>query len=359
MTKTQKTKTEKVAKYMPLMYLIPLILFVISAAVIIIIKENNKKVSPDEIVAKVNGYSITAQELSDRMEAEKSFIIEKYGENKKINDDFWESEIDGVTLLSKLQDHTLEILTKFKVEQQIAVENKIIDKSNTTYASIIKLMENENNSRSQKIANSQPVYGVKKYTKTSFFTYYYSNLQIDNKNKLGSTGGTLYTNDKDLRAWYESVKVEKYKAFDNYDLTLYTISKAENSDAYTIMKNLKSSLENKRDFNYIKNNISNDILKNDTLVNDENASDLQKNSYLAFEEIQKLKTGDISELIDENGSILVVVCNKRSDGGFKSFKAYKSAIYNEYIAEKYDEYVLDKVKSAKVVKLEKFEYVKP
>ena len=358
MKEKPKTKTEKVAKYMPLMYLIPLIMFVIAAAIIIIVKETNKTVSPDETVAKVNGYSITAQELSDRMSAEKSYIIEKYGNNQEINDDFWDKEIDGVTPLSELQDHTLEVLTKFKVEQQIAVENKIIDKKDASYNSIIHLMENENNSRSQKIANSQPVYGVKQYTKSSFFTYYYSNLQIENRNKLGEKGGKLYTDDKALKAWYESVKNEKYKAFDKYDLTVYTIEKAKNNNADIIMKKVKSALENKKDFNYIKNNINKDVLKNNTLINDENASDLQKSSSLAFEEVQKLKSGDISEVIDENNSLSVIVCNSRSNGGFKSFKTYKSAVYNEYISEKYNKFVLNKVKSAKVKKLEKFKYVK-
>lgn len=358
MKEKPKTKTEKVAKYMPLMYLIPLIMFVIAAAIIIIVKETNKNVSPDEIVAKVNGYSITAQELSDRMSAEKSYIIEKYGNNQEINDDFWIQEIKGVKPLSELQDHTLEVLTKFKVEQQIAVENKIIDKKDTSYNSIIQLMENENNSRSQKIANSQPVYGVKQYTKSSFFTYYYSNLQIENKNKLGEKGGKLYADDKSLKAWYENVKDKKYRAFDKYDLIIYTLEKNKTENADVLMKKVKSALENKKDFDYIKKNICKYILKNNTLINDENASNLQKSSSLAFEEIQKLKAGDISDIIDENNSLSVVVCNSRSNGGFKSFKTYKSAIYNEYISEKYNEFVLNKVKSAKVKKLEKFQYVK-
>ena len=75
---------------------------------------------------------------------------------------------------------------------------------------------------------------------------------------------------------------------------------------------------------------------------------------LDLEELKENK----SEVIDENNSLSVIVCNSKSNGGFKSFKTYKSAVYNEYISEKYNEFVLNKVKSAKVKKLEKFKYVK-
>lgn len=361
MKEKPKTKTEKVAKYMPLMYIIPLVLFIISGAIIIIVKESGKKVSPDEVVAKVNGYSITAEELSDRMSAEKAYIIEQYKE-KEIDDDFWNTEINGVTPLSKLQNRALEVLTKVKVEQQIAVENKIIDKNSVSYSSILNAMENENNLRSQKIAAGQPVYGAKKYTKNSYFTYYYSNLQLDNKKKLGEKGGKLYADDKKVKAWYESVKDEKYPAFDTYKLTVYQLdlenSNIDQKNADDIMNKVKSALESKKSYEYIKKNICKDIQKFDNSVNEKNASDVQKTQSELFNEIQNLKSGSISKVINENNKISVVVCNLRKDGGYKSFKTYKSGIYNEYIAEKYESFVQDRVSKAKVEKTDKFQYVK-
>ena len=323
MKEKPKTKTERVARYMPLMYLIPLIMFVIAAAIIIIVKESAKNVSPDEIVAKVNGYAITAQELSDRMSAEKSYIIEQYGDKKQIDEDFWSTEINGVTPRSKLQNRALDVLKTYKVEQQVAVENKIIDKKNTSYTALISAMENENNLRSQKIASGQPVYGAKKYTKSTYFTYYYSNLQIENKKKLGEKGGALYSDNKTVKAWYDSVKDEKYPAFDTYDLTVYkldlTKSSYDEKSARDIMQKVKAALESKKDYDYIKGNICKDVVKSNAKVNDDNASNLQKSAAELFNEMPSLNAGDVSDVVSDESSIFVVVCNLRKDGGYKSY----------------------------------------
>ncbi len=312
-------------------------------------------VKDSDIVATVNGYEICAEELKLQMEAQKGYVIEDFGENKTIDDKFWKTKIDGKTPLEELKQRALDYFVKYKVEQQIAVENGVIKKEDTSFASLMNAMKAENALREQKVKAGEVIYGVKEYTYNSYLTYTYSNMQIDTREKLGEKGNALYADDKELKAWYESVKDVRYPKFDTMKFDYYKIAF---SDDYPPEEAEKVVIEARKEI--VKNGVHTwcDVDYIDLTIDDDNASDLQKTSPQFFETIQSMKVGDITEVINENNSSFFAVLKSAEKAGYKDFDEHKTAIYTEYIDEKYETYVENQVKSAKVEKTSKFEYLK-
>ena len=93
-------------------------------------------------------------------------------------------------------------------------------------------------------------------------------------------------------------------------------------------------------------------------INDDNASDLQKTSPIFYEAIQKMKVGNVTEVISENNTSFFALLKTSEKAGYKALEDYKDSIYTECIDEKYKTYVDDLVKSAKVEITDKFKYLK-
>lgn len=351
----------------PLIIILALTVALAAAVSIIVFNELKTQVNDFEIIATVDGYNIYAKELSQKMNEEKGYIIEEYADSYDgaIDEKFWNAEINGKKPIEELRSRALEKLIRYKQEQKIAVDNGVIDKQEADYQVFLQNLEKENNERSQKIANGQPVYGAKNYTESSYFVYIYSNMQIENRKALSKKGKDLYADENVLKEWYESVKEEKYIKADTYKFDNYCIycEGNENDMGYTeaqaveVMKKVKAALEDGKDIQYINENICKDVVVNNVDVNDENISSIQKSAPIFFEQIPALNKSDVSEVIFENNTCFVSVCKSRKAGGFKEFSEYKNAIYSEYIAEKYEAYVDEKVKNAKVERCEKFDYV--
>ncbi len=311
-------------------------------------------VKDSDIVATVNGNEICAEEFKLQCEAQKGYVIDDFGENKTIDDKFWKTEINGTTPLETLKQRVLEYFTRYKVEQQIAVQCGVITTKDMSYNSFINAMQNENAIREQKIKRGEVIYGVKQYTYNSYLTYTYSNMQIDSREVLSKKGGALYATDKELEAWYESVKDERYPKFDTMKFDYYKIpwndvispTDAENEAKYAREGIVKYGETDCCDIEHI-----------DLTIDDDNASDLQKTSPQFFEVIKMMKVGDVTEVINENNSSFFAVLKSAKKAGYKALEDYKDSIYTEYMDVKYEAYVDDLVTKAKVEKTEKFKYL--
>ncbi len=318
---------------------------------------NSRFVSDTDVVATVDGYEITAGELNLIMSMKKGYIIDEYGANfDEIDKDFWDAKIGDTTPIKELRKLALQTLSRYKIEQAVAVKNNILTKEQTSYESFLGALNKENQSRSKAIANGEKIYGVTSYTKSSYFEYIYNNLAIKNRETLGEKGNELYATDKELFAWYESVKDEKYPKTDTYKFDVYRISLQSTSQvqAEKILNNLKKDLAKGKD--YVLNNYKYvEFLQVD--VSDSNSSEIQKTYNSLFVQLEDLLAGDISEIMTEQGFCSIAVCTNRKDGGYKSFSVYKKSIYAEYIEQKYIEYIDQKVANATIKTTDKFDYV--
>lgn len=376
MSKHHKKNKAKAGIILPLI-VAPLIIAMVVSIFIFISYEESKKVDDNETVALVNGYKITALELSDRMAEYKADVVDKFGKEYKdeLNEDFWEMEVEAdgekTTPREYLQNLALEKLVRFKIEQKVAVDNNIISADEVSYDSILKSMKSENADRSQKKAEGKAIYGVSSYNKNTYFKYYYSNLSLKNRNALSESGKPLFVSDVDLKKWYDKVKEEKYPKFDTYKIynfvVYYSPSGEENlptlSKAEDIGKKVKTALENGKDIYYIKSNISSSVESYYVDISDENASDIYKNNPELYKAIENMNSGDVSGVLvgvrsqNNKNVVYVAKCESREDGGFKDFDENKEAIFTECTQEKYEEYIDGEVKKATVEKTESFKKV--
>jgi len=312
-------------------------------------------VKNSDIVATVNGLEICAEEFKLQMSAQKGYVIDEIGENKTIDDKFWKTEIDGVTPLEILKQRALDYFVKYKVEQKIAVDCGVINKSETSFDALNTAMQNENKIREQKVNAGEVIYGVKEYTYNSYLTYTYSNMQIDAREKLGEKGNKLYTSDAELKKWYDSVKEERYPKFDTMKLDYYKITWSD-----VIPPEEAESTMNEARKQVIATGTHDccDPEYKEITIDDDNAPDLQKTSPQFFEAVSEMRIGDVTEVINENNSSFFAVLKSAEKAGYKDFDEYKTSIYTECVAEKYETYVEECVKSAKIEKTDKFKYLK-
>lgn len=372
--KNQKNKA-KSGIILPLI-VAPLIIAMAVSIFIFISYEESKKVDDSEIVATVNGYKITALELSDRMAVEKNAVIDKFGKDYKeeINEDFWEMEVESdgkkTTPRAYLQQQALNELIRYKVEQKIAVENGIISEE-VSYQELLAQMKQENAERSKNKAEGKPVYGVTAYNKNTYFKYYYSNLGLKNRYALSEKGKPLFVDDSELKNWYDKVKSEKYPKFDTYKIYNYVVYYSPSGDggspnlnlAKDLGEKIKAALKGGKDIYYIKQNISSQVESYYVDISDENASSIYKNNPELYNAIIEMDKGDVSDVLvgvrASNGKNVVYVakCESRKDGGFKDFEENKSSIFTEYTQEKYEKYIDEEAKKAEVKKFESFEKI--
>jgi hypothetical protein len=158
--------------------LIGFISFVIAcvvAIVVLVFVLSSTTVSDTDTVASVNGYKISAGELKMIMSTQKGYIIEEYGKDfSQIDDAFWNAQVGNTTPIKELRKRALETLVRYKVEQQIAIDNGIITKEQASFESFLDSLNKENQSRSAALESNQNI-GVTEYTQSTYFEYIYGN----------------------------------------------------------------------------------------------------------------------------------------------------------------------------------------
>ena len=72
--------------------------------------------------------------------------------------------------------------------------------------------------------------------------------------------------------------------------------------------------------------------------------------------MQSLKSGE-SAVYNEEGSFKTVYCISRKDAGYKNFSDVYDAVLSQYRAIKYEEYIENLTKNAKVEKLSAYDRI--
>ena len=324
--------------------------------------------SDEATVVTVNGYPITAQELKKEMLRDKSYVITYFQEeyDAKVKGDFWNTRYGDTTPNEYLREYALEKLISYKVEQELAVSYGMMEKKDTTYQSFLKQLDAENASRAEKLAEDEVVYGAQSYTENTYFSYTYSNMQLDLMELMAEEGEPLYASETEVRDWYEAKKEERFVAADTMEFEMYSVSvdntqegvvdqetgasgsQAE-QEAQLLLEQLQQELQNGASMDELKAKYQN-ITCEKTTIDDDNAGNMQKNSMTFYEVADMLQAGEVSDVLYDRNTYLVMKCISKEKGGYKDFTTYQSGITKEYTSEKYTEYVGDLVDKAEVTR---------
>ncbi len=362
-TRHNSREKKKTSKLVPILIITPLLLTVIIASVFFVYYEQSKNVDDNEVVAKINGFEITAKELAARMAIDKKSVVDKFGKDYKdeLNEDFWDLEVKddnnkNTNPREYLQNMALEEIVKYKVQLQIALDNGILSKDEATYDAFVKGYQTANK-------------GKKKISEKKYYEKYYNELSEKNRVALSENGKPLYVDDENLRNWFDEVKGKAYKKIDSFSFDIYYANYDDASNnlnkdsAKAIIKNAKNAIKDGNSLSFVKNNISKFVFKQTMDINYKTATEKQKNFPSFYKEAVNLEAGDFSKVylgVRPQHNVKVAffgVCKSRKSGGYLDFESVKSTIFKNYTNEKYEKYVESKVKAAKVKKLEKFSKV--
>lgn len=126
------------------------------------------------------------------------------GKSQKEADKFqWSQQIDGKTGYEWLVERTIEAAVPIKIMQAEAKRLGLTEQD--SYDAIMKKREEENKERRKKKEKGGVLYGVVEYSKSEYYDYFNSNLEIKYQEKLISDG-VLKASEEEMKEVYEEQK---------------------------------------------------------------------------------------------------------------------------------------------------------
>lgn len=181
----------------------------------------------DETVAAwVEGAPITTSEMNYWMLLNKaevsSFFYLNYGVND--NGDFWSSTYEGESPLEMLKTLSLDDARRCKVQQLLAYEKGLVTDIN--FDVLVSNIPSVNQERADKVKRGEVIYGPKKYTIRTYFSYQHDKMVYDLKEKL------MEHELKPTREDLEALKPNAETSVDDYTGFLSMQFVDENYDAF-------------------------------------------------------------------------------------------------------------------------------
>ncbi len=339
--------------------------FVISSVAILIVAAVSitillvLKITPETEIAKVNGEPIYAGEWKLSADRKKSSVLSHYKELglDTSSADFWNTEKDGKTPTEYLREISLEDAVQYKLQLVLAKEYNLLD--DISFSGLVEQKNKTNIDNLAKIKVGEPVIGQRTYTLSTFYDYRLSNLKLDLQKAMGEKGKPFYADEQTLKNFFDSVKDEFYHKTDSFVLAVVEKTNGEVLPEQTA-KDIASLMNNlKMDFESLSAKVvqtHHGVTINKIEFSDESASSFSKQKSELFEAVQSLKSGE-SAVYNEEGSFKTVYCISRKDAGYKNFSDVYDAVLSQYRAIKYEEYIENLTKNAKVEKLSAYDRI--
>lgn len=203
----------------------------------------------------------------------------------------------GESYRDEMQKENEKYIARRKAIQILA--EQYCDIEPLDYDGLLKLMEDENDSRAQRIAKGEVIYGVQKFDFSQFSTYYWDELENTVINEFVNT---MKIDRAELEEYYREMEEPLYTEGEKISYYLY-MSEEEPFDVTNLQNCERKKIE--LDFEEVRQYIREYGVEENVLLNfdkeqthylyDENG----KNVYIQFEKIQK-----DSELSEEDLGML-------------------------------------------------------
>ncbi|NQX67145.1 peptidyl-prolyl cis-trans isomerase [Paenibacillus alba] len=302
------------------------------------------QVEDDQTVATVNGEPIRASEFmlimnNNYVAKTYNYFSNKYG--VKDYKDFWNTVYGNEKPIDYAKSLALKEWIRIKSEQILMKQYGVV--SDMTYASFLNELEKENNRRKTAVANNQVIYGPVEYSEYQYFSHEFTNQVIELKKNLAKEKFKLTENE--LKAAYEQLKEEYFR--ESYDIKVEKISMKKSERSDEVMRDLHKNLQKADSIEKLKS-VDKDIAVETQTLNETTAkTDYDVNPQL-LTEAQKLKVGEISDIIDENNRLTIIKTIENKERGIQSYDKVKEQVQSRILDEKYEDLVQHIIKDAKV-----------
>lgn len=251
-------------------------------------------------------------------------------------------DLRSTTPPEKLKELALKSLTAIKVEQAWAKEKGLID--DLSYSSELKRWKQENERRNQAVRQKKPIYGPIQYDERGFYEYELSNLRIRLKEAVSKQDYKI--SDDVLKTRYEAIKEQQFKKPDTIQLWKVAIPDQDGKGKER-MKQASDKLAQGEDFKQIAQSYAIDGKGWELSIHADNQKQISETAPILFEEALKLPAGQQSPVFEENGTLFIVKCAARTQGGYEPFEQVKRQVSSFYVEEKYKEEVERRTQAAR------------
>lgn len=266
---------------------------------------------------------------------------------------FWTKSFDGEIPLEVLKDNTLDLCINIKLQQMISKEKGIVE--NIDYESFVEDWKNINEERLKLVEEKKPIYGPVQYKEREYYEYILNTMQEKVKEYL--VNNEISFEIDVLNEYYNKMKEVYFKNEDTVKVEILTIPyNNENMiNAKDTLQEVKEKIISGED---ITNNIKDSQIK---IINREfrpdTAREDEKNDMELKNIVYRLKSGEVSEILEDRENYYIIKCLDVIENGYKSFEEVKGIIKKYYVDDEYEKLVNEK-KDNSTIEINKKAYSK-
>ncbi|MHA0856879.1 peptidylprolyl isomerase [Paenibacillus sp. CMAA1364] len=272
------------------------------------------------------------------------------GANNNISSSIKEVAVEAneVQLISQLYSTTQgdldvrngEVMNKVrmvKATQQVAMDYGIM--KDNSYKVFVKELDLENDRRATALRDKQVIYGPKEYSEQTYYDYRYAMMM--NELKLAWIAQELEITEDALLEYY--LKNRGVLASKQDTITIHKIiqpiqgnrAEAEREMSGIIHKTINVSAFN-TEFNRKRSTMG---LTEIEIIDDNNYRDISKyrNSYYSL--ITEMKVGEISDVMEENDSLFILMVSDRQVTGYRMFEEVREEVIQRYKDDSFDAHI--------------------
>lgn len=333
------------------------ILILIIVTVFLIAKPEFSQTHPeDTYIATVDGEVIHVSEFQRAIHANRAEMIKYFHEKYDAaqSTEFWSTPYGNETPLELIKKKALEDSIHLKIRQILAKEQGVL--SDISYDGFVQNLLLENERRQQAIKNNQVVFGPAQFTEETYLEYVMGNTALAVKNHLMEQNWK--PNEQQLLTFYEANKRRLYHAPATVKVRQLSLSFLDaNRNVDILLKTReKRKLETARQ--KILSGISFEQaakdIKQDSKVTEQlyNLDSHRHNDRSPVAQVSvDLHPGEVSEIIEQNGRFYLIQCVENDQRGtkFLAFDGIREQVLKDYIDNKYEEYIRERITDAHVV----------
>lgn len=303
-------------------------------------------------VASVNGVLVSQNEFLHHLIKSRAEVYQYFRQKYGVSDskNFWTTSFEDEVPIDVARDRALEECTRIKVQQIMAKEKGIT--KDISYSTFLKSLKEENYRRKAARERSQVIYGPVQYSESEYYSYLFSNMVVQLKEKLQEEMGIL---DINLKDFYESEKERLYKKREDIKVSQFTIRYKDSMHkhkallaAENIMRLMEDGDKNHSIIPGIAVDNSINIEIRERSFNDSTYREDEKNDPVILEASEGLLEGQVSSVLEVEQSFVVLICVERRNAGYKEYDEVKENVKTNYIEKKYNELIGRMVQEADI-----------
>lgn len=281
-------------------------------------KQSTSADASTEAVLYLGGYAVSAEEYQMLAREYSNQITMQYETEQVNSGDFWEQEIDGTAPYMLLEDIILDELKKNYALKSLAAELEVVE--DYTYTDLLDFMEAENSS-----GESGSSYGLSSYDESTYYKYWYSNLETQVVSALVQERITV--TQADCEDYYEeNLDACTYETGVTILYAEIPFDSAEEGDAWNTAYGLSKAMEELNTAEEIEETFADIQIEELELTTFDTQAGMSGIYTRRWEIASQLSAGDVYGPYEDENTYCVMKCTERTENGTLDFASVQGQI---------------------------------